>query len=249
MASVFAEESGRNQPHAGQEVDQQRQFEHEGAGYRDDDDGGQVVADVEHVGDELAGLVVGEEVDRQRRHDEITEQQPSEETERHPEYEQVGSLNLLRRERRAYEAPELPQRVGHGHCQSRQERDLHVEVELPGQRSVDDRETVVGDAEGLRIGVERRAEHAVEPFGHMRPLGAHPCQHAVGGEVRALWPEQHRVDNETLAEEGHQSDDSDCHHPSHQMRAQGVDVLEKSHLRRLRILFFHVHLFAAAEQV
>lgn len=43
----------------------------------------------------------------------------------------------------------------------------------------------------------------------------------------ALWPEQHRVDNETLAEEGHQSDDSDCHHPSHQMRAQGVDVLEK----------------------
>ena len=30
---------------------------------------------------------------------------------------------------------------------------------------------------------------------------------------------------------------------------QGVDVLEKSHLRRLRILFFHVHLFAAAEQV
>lgn len=56
-----------------------------------------------------------------------------------------------------------------------------MEVELPGQRSVDDRETVVGDAEGLRIGVERRAEHAVEPFGHMRPLApTHVSMRLVG---------------------------------------------------------------------
>ncbi len=41
---------------------------------------------------------------------------------------------------------------------------------------------------------------------------------------------------------------SDCHHPSHQMRAQGVDVLEKV-ISVDSGSFFHVHLFAAAEQV
>lgn len=230
VAAVSLQKGRGDQPHAGQEVDQQRQLEDQRRGDRGDDHRREVLPDVDHVDNRGARLVVDEEAHREGHQYEIAEQQPGEEEGRGPEDEAVRGGDFAGRERRAHEAPELPQHVGHGQHEPRDHRDLHVEVELPGHLRVDDAEIEVRDVEGLRIDAQGEPRPGVDPraqVGERMPGGQ---QQAVGREVGALGAEQHRLDQKVLREEGHDGHDDHGHGTAHQMGAQRREMVPEAHL-------------------
>ena len=231
MPAVAFQKRRRDQPHTGQEVDQQRQLEHQRRGQRCDDDGRKVLIDVDHVHDRSAGFVIDEEADRERHDDEIAEEQAREEAGRDPEYEAVRGGDFALCERGLHETPELPEDVGHGQHETRHERDFHVQVELPRHGGIDNPEIEVRDVERFGIDAQRKSCQSVDPTAERGEAVSGLQQQPVGRETGALGAEKHHVDQEVPGEKCGDGDHNDSGGTTHQMGAQRREMGPEVHLR------------------